>query len=221
MTDLPTQDELLAGLTSDQLDRIEAALDALIKERARAAWEARQDAFDAFVRARWRVTDSFNFIASGGLRLSHEWRYRMRRRWWFINSVSGMVVREQRIARPRAPFGWIVEREPDRDAWSVGPVWIMLPRRLWLRRYNMLFGPLVRLGFWAIKGGDYYVNGRWTWAWWRTLDERWTRNTPYYTDLDGPAKRFVPRSRWERFGWWIQRQLADLRATYPQSGWDT
>jgi hypothetical protein len=99
------------------------------------------------------------------------------------------------------------------------PAWVYYIRRSrhvywWMMR--MLF----RAGFWALAAeGGYYRDGHWTWAWWRTLDERWTFPTYRFSRRVLGIRRIKPPSRWERLGWWIERYIInDWKTRMPEWG---
>lgn len=77
-----------------------------------------------------------------------------------IRSVS----RRYRSKRPSVPFGWIAARHWDANRWLVMPLWLYPVWYLWDNRTRLFFTPFMRLGVYAVDEGDYYVNGRWTWA---------------------------------------------------------
>lgn len=107
----------------------------------------------------------------------------------------------RRHVKPLVPFGWRIAREPDFPHYLVMPAWVYPFWHLSLYWRTYLYTPFIRLGFWDLDEGDYYVNGRWTWNFWRTLKgQRYRVNRHFPADI-------LLASRWERFGWWIQKLI--------------
>lgn len=70
-------------------------------------------------------------------------------------------------------------------------------------RYTNAFDILVGLGFWDLPyDGDFYVNGRWCWRWWRGQERSLARQTHFDEGLKASWRR---RNAFQRFGWWLER----------------
>lgn len=147
-------------------------------------------------------------IKGHSFEMSDEWKRDARRSFWLVRLIDGIVA-----MNTVAPFGWRWDYKPGYDIKLLMPWWVYYPRYVWTRRYILVFRPLVRLGFWQIEEGAYYVDGHWTWAWWRTLEQRFTPKPHSFSARHG-ITRYKPRSRWERLGWWLQRAIDEMEAVY-------
>lgn len=75
--------------------------------------------------------------------------------------VSGQMLADHGRAAPNVPFGWAAERDPDRNAWEVGPAWYILPRR-WYRALRWRFYRFaIQVGAVAGPEGCYFSELKW------------------------------------------------------------
>jgi hypothetical protein len=89
------------------------------------------------------------------------------------------------------------------------PMWARIfarfPRRL------CVFDSLMLLGFWEMHPGDWYINGRWNWRWWRGGERAFAElndNASLFGCEAIPIEEWRNRNWFQRFGWWLERTFS-------------
>ena len=127
-------------------DEYAAVLDRMNR---RAAWHDQ----------RWRIVHAIRFFGQGKAAATG-----------IIPLRFGRSVRDiPTTFRSAVPWGWRVERDWDRDAFRLMPLWLYAIRRLGYWKWRWMV-PLIRVGLMQGEEGGYFKDFRPSWRIWESRD---------------------------------------------------
>jgi hypothetical protein len=117
------------------------------------------------------------------------------------------------IGKPPAPWGWRRRKVENRDAFQLMPLWLYWLAEAWDRRYEWTFRPLRALGFWRIREGSYWWDGKLT-------APRWLRGLVwcFLNDRDRYDAIILRFNRFEQPAKWAVKNIFEVKKVRRELG---